>query len=61
MGLYDEIAIFWGIIVFVICISTYMVGYLCYRLGFRDGEANAIKRISRHAEREVQRRVRRLR
>jgi hypothetical protein len=62
MGLYDEIAIFWGIVVFIVCVSVYMVGYLCYRLGYRDGESDMAKRISRHAERQVQRgKIKRLR
>ncbi len=55
MSLYDEIAMLWGIIILVICVSFYMVGWLCYHLGYRNGENDMAKRIQRRAEREVQR------
>lgn len=62
MGLYDELSIFWLVLIFVICITFYTVGYLCYRLGYRDGESDMAKKITRRAERQIQcGRIKRLR
>ena len=55
MGLYDELSMFWSFLIFVICVTVYTIGYLCYRLGYRDGESDMTKKIERRAERQVQR------
>ena len=55
MSVYDELGMFWGALVFLICVSVYTTGYLCYKLGYKDGESNAAKNISRQIEKEIRR------
>lgn len=55
MSLYDEISLFWGIVIFIACISIYVLGYVIYRLGYRDGESDMLKKIERRANRQIRR------
>ena len=55
MSVYDELSMFWGVLIFLICVTVYGTGWVCYKLGFKDGEADMARRISRHAERKIRR------
>lgn len=55
MSLYDEISLFWGVVIFITCVSFYVLGYVIYRLGYRDGESDMLRKIERRANRQIRR------
>ena len=55
MALYDELNLFWGILIFIGIISCYVVGLICYKLGYRNGEYDMSCKMQKHIAKQVQR------